>query len=47
MISGEITVLRPNVLELTSGRINDLHIAGNVFISVKFAKFGERLISYF
>ncbi len=45
MIRGEVSVFSSNILKLTSGRIKNLYIAGNIFLSPDLAEVVEVLVS--
>lgn len=47
MIRCEVPVLGANVLELTGGRVDDLHVAGDIAVTIDFAELIERFVCNF
>lgn len=44
VLSGKVAVTRPNILVLSSGRVDDLNVAIDISISIDFRKVIEHLI---
>jgi len=47
LLRGEVTVTRPNVLKLASGRVLDLHIASEILVAINLGEVVEGLVGNF